>query len=130
MSITTHIDETLGLRTHTASGELTFTHLREVLEDVYSDPELVQRMNVLWDLRDATPRITAEEVNKLAEFVGSGWGASSKNRAAIVVSRDFGFGMARMYELLLSNKTSNSIMVFRDLDEAKTWLSDSQASAG
>jgi hypothetical protein len=47
-------------------------------------------------------------------------------RRAIVVQSDLGFGMSRMYELLRGDLTQ-TIRVFRDVDQAKRWLDEGES---
>jgi hypothetical protein len=46
---------------------------------------------------------------------------SKESRRAVVADTDFGFGMARMFELLRGDE-AGEIRVFRDLVEAERWL--------
>jgi hypothetical protein len=50
------------------------------------------------------------------------WATAGKSKAALVVSGDFEFGLSRMYEIFLESKTSNDVMVFRDIQKAMAWV--------
>ena len=123
MNITMEIDETANLRTHRVTGDLTMDAVFAELEQVYSKPDFQPDMNVMWDLRGATiTSMSSAEIQRLSDFVAGRWGPGGKSRAALVVSRDFEFGLTRMYEIFLESRMSVQVQVFRDLDEAMKWI--------
>jgi hypothetical protein len=123
MEITTEIDKKAGLRKHKVTGDLTVESLLAELGKIYSGTDFDADMDVLWDLRDAKfPSVSSAEVQRVSDFVAAHWGTGGKSRAAMVVSRDFEFGMTRMYEIFLESRTSVRVRVFRDLDEALKWI--------
>ena len=124
MAIKTHIDPDTGLRRHEVQGKFTLVDIRQTLEAIYSHPDFRPDANVLWDLRDGTPDMSADDVRQLADFVAQNWGPGGKSKAAFVVSSDYQFGMSRMYEMLLKSQSRNALMVFRDIDDAERWLAD------
>jgi len=119
MAVSTHVDRKAKLRKHTVSGSLTLPVLQGILRDVYAHPDYDPTLNVLWDLRDAVVEFSSEDVRQLTDAVGSYWQGA---RAAIVATNEFAFGMARMYEMVMSEKSSGDVMVFRSLAEAEQWL--------
>jgi hypothetical protein len=77
----------------------------------------------MWDLRDADlTAFSTDDIKSVSGLVKQNWGTSSSSRAALVVSRDVDFGLARMYEQLLDNGSTGDVTVFRDYDEAIAWL--------
>jgi hypothetical protein len=124
MAIKTHIEPDTGLRRHKVQGKFMLVDIRQTLEAIYSRPDFRPDANVLWDLREATPDLSAEDVRQLADFVAKNWGPEGKSKAAFVVSSDYQFGMSRMYEMLLKSQSRNALMVFRDIDDAERWLAD------
>ena len=62
--------------------------------------------------------ITADAIRSLTQRPGI---FSKESRRAVVADTDFGFGMARMFELLRGEE-AGEIRVFRDLVEAERWL--------
>jgi len=122
MPIETEYDAKAGLRIHTVSGDFSFDELRETLETLYSHPGFDPDADSLWDLRRAKVDFSAKDVRVLAEFVATNWGGGGQSRAVIVASKDFEFGMARMYQAVLEDQTPNPVRVFREIDQAKRWL--------
>ncbi len=131
MPIKIETDPATGIRSYTATGELTFAEVHETLRTVYEDVNFQPDAHVLWDLREArTNELSPEEVDRLADFVGQYWGTGGKSKAAFVTSRDVDFGMARMYEQMLAIRSTSVVKVFRDLDEARRWLLADAESSG
>ncbi len=124
MEFTTHIDKEANLRINTVIGSITKERLFEKLNEIYLVPDFDPDMNVLWDLREADlSSFQSPDLQHLRDFVKNHWGTGGKSKAALVVSRDLDFGLSRMYEFFIEDKTSNDVHVFRNLDEALEWVS-------
>jgi hypothetical protein len=131
MPTDTRIDRSRGLRTHRVTGELSLEAVLRTLGDVYADPEHDPDMDVLWDLREArVRRFSTRDVEDLRDFVSRHWGTGGRGRAALVVSNDLQYGMSRMYEMLSQGTTRGQIRVFRDMREARNWLSGREGETG
>ena len=127
MEITTRIDAAAGLRSLVISGAVTFDELTAALRTIYQDPAFQPEHNSLWDLRRAdVTAIDAAQVRGLTDLVRKRWGSSGRPRAAIVVVREFDFGLARMYELRLDSLGSGEVQVFRCIDDAHEWFGGDQ----
>lgn len=126
MEFLIHIDEKKNIRSLKVTGLINITELLNKLGDFYKSSEYDPDMNALWDLRDADfTSITADSVHSFVEIVKKYWGRNNQNnKAALIVSSDFDYGIARMYEIPLSMGTSGNIMVFKDYEEAESWLAE------
>jgi hypothetical protein len=125
MPITVRVDKEAGIRFNEVSGDVTLDEILSVLRGLYEKPNFDPNLNVLWDMRDANVgAISFEEAKYISDFAGSHWGTSGRSRAAFVVSRDLHYGVARMFEQLLESRSPNEVMVFRDYDEALSWLTE------
>ena len=123
MGITTQIDGERNLRIHKVTGALTFDELIGTLKEVYSEPDFDPDMNSLWDVREADlSSFETPDIHNLRNFVGKHWGTGGRSKAAIVVLGDLDFGISRMYEFYLQAKSSSEVQVFRDYDEALSWV--------
>ena len=123
MGITTEIDRESGLRTHVVKGRLTREDLLGSLDKVYSMPDYDPAMNVLWDFRDADfSLLVSPQIQQVRDFVISNWGTGGNSRAAMVVSSEDAFGLMRMFEFYLKQKSDSDIQVFRDYDRARAWI--------
>lgn len=128
MEIITKIDRKANLRTQKVIGTVTVPGVVARLKEIYSSPAFEPEMNVLWDFRDARfESVSSAEVDELTRFVAGRWATAGKSRAALVVSGDFEFGLSRMYQIFLESKTSNHVMVFRDIQKAVAWVTSSDA---
>jgi hypothetical protein len=123
MEIATQINEERNIRFHKIDGPINVDILKDTLASFYKSPDYDPDMNILWDLKDADfSSVTFEDVESLAGMIEKYWGKGEKSKAALIVSKDLGFGLSRMYELLLTGSSPNRVMVFRQYDEAEEWL--------
>jgi len=123
VDVTTKIDPKKNRRYHTVQGEITLVRLRNALAEVYARPDYRPDSSSLWDLRKATTQhISGAEVQSIASMVKKHWGTTGAPRSALVVSTDLDYGMARVYEILMAGDIAPQVRVFRDLEEAKAWL--------
>ena len=119
MPVATSIDSETGARMHVVTGELTPEELLGALGGIYSRDEYRPGACALWDLRGAElHKFSKQDIRLIADFVTKNRGAPPGTCAALVVARDLDFGLARMYEQMLTASTDVRVMVFRDLDEA------------
>ena len=124
MPITYRIDEARGLVITTATGTLTDKDILGLKSRLAADPLWAPSMRELSDVR-AIDRleVTSAGVQKMVwrdEHLPS----IREYRLAIIAPQDHVFGMARMYEMLTNHSVPN-VAVFRELDEALNWLSES-----
>lgn len=124
MKIRTEINQKKNVRVHIVSGDFDVNILFTSLKNMYSDLPLHTDMNVLWDFRDVEgiSAMATSELNKIIRLVGNKWGTSGKNKAALVVSRQVDFGIARIYEQQLENQTTSKVRVFKDIKKAVQWI--------
>jgi hypothetical protein len=100
-------------------GELGDEDLMGLADTLAKTPDLDADFSLLIDLRQADGRgVTAEGVRALASHALV---LSPDSRRGVVVPSDLGFGMARMYEMLRSQR-GGATRVFRDFDEARRWV--------
>ena len=123
MPIETRIDTETGLRTHVLIGSVSQEEVEDALGEVYSRPDFLPDADTLCDLREANlGQLSHTVIKSIADYVAKNRGAKSGARTAVVVGRDLGFGLARMYEQMLMASTDLRVRVFRDTDEAMAWL--------
>jgi hypothetical protein len=82
------------------------------------DPDFKPHFDQLWDCRDVeSTQASAEDMRELAAnnpFTGG-------SRRAVVAPSNAVFGLSRMFEILTED-TQDEFKVFRDWDEARSWL--------
>ena len=123
MEVLTDINTKLKLRSHIIKGIIDISKLSLYLKQLYSESNFNLEFNVFWDLREADfSKVSSEEVRSLMNYVSNTWGKSGKNKAALIVSQDLGFGLSRMYQMLMESSSSSRIAIFKEIDEAKNWI--------
>jgi hypothetical protein len=124
MKIKTEINQKKNVRVHIISGQFDVDALYNSLTEMYTSLPLHADMNVLWDLRAAEGigSLATDQLNKVIGLVGRKWGIAGQNKAALVVSRQADFGLARMYEQELENQSPSKIRVFKDIKKAARWI--------
>jgi uncharacterized protein with PIN domain len=123
MAIKTIFEKSKGTRLHDVDGTISFKELADALTNLYQDPDFDKSLNALCDLRGADiSSFTADHVRQIADLAAKEWGRNEQFKTALVVSEDFSYGMARMYELLLDSRMSSQIKIFRDMTAAREWL--------
>jgi hypothetical protein len=101
------------------SGELGDPDLLSLAIDIENDPEVKPDFSMLVDIRRADVRnVTSAGVRALADRP---FALSPASRRGIVVPSELGFGLARVYEALRTRQ-GGTILVFRDFDEARRWV--------
>ena len=101
------------------SGDLGDRDLLSLADELEKAPEVEADFSLLIDLRLANGRqVTTAGARALA---ARPLVLSRASRRAVVVPSEFGFGMARMYEML-SEGRGGGARVFRDYDEAHLWV--------
>lgn len=116
-----------GPKYHFASRTLSLNEAKDALGAAIDPAGLEPQRNVLFDLRDLRPDhpvLGTEELKALVTSYGSVWARATNARAAIVVSREVDYGMARMGQILMDRYAPNRMMVFRSLCAAHRWLED------
>jgi hypothetical protein len=105
------------VRTH-EWGVLTDDDLRDLYEQIRTDPAFDPSFRQLCDLRGVTQITTSvETLRSLAQnhvFM-------SGSRRAFVVGRAVDFGLARLFQTY-SEAEGQAVEVFRDMNDAERWL--------
>ena len=107
----------------TWAGSLSDADVLAAYERLYGDERWQPGFDEIVDLRHAElSRITAEGLRALDTLVRDKTGDYCESfKTAVVAPDDLEFGLARMYELL-SEESPESVMVFRELDQALAWI--------
>jgi len=116
------IDLEAGLILLKGTGLLTDDEMVQCIAELRRDPELEPGMHTLSDMREIEVGFTAEGVSRMLDTMKISSERRSAARAAIVVSSDVAFGMARMVEGRADGQLEPHFRVFRDIAEAREWL--------
>jgi len=115
------IDTQTNVIRETWTGSVDISELYESCKQEWSHPDYRRNMSMLSDFRAAKIEITEDELKEFAQFMGN---QEAVLRHAIIVGRESGFGLARIFKLL-SESTSpywDSLRVFFDLKTGELWV--------
>jgi hypothetical protein len=121
MPITYTIDKQRRFIRRLISGAATSDEILASLTEFLKHPDYQPGMKSLTDLRAMRHYASPEDVRQIANFILGRDEEVRGGKAAIVVDKDVGFGMARMLEML-TESSPLSIGVFKNLKEAYEWL--------
>ncbi len=125
MPIEFSIDAQRGVVFSTASGVVGRADAMDHMDRLCRHPDFRPEFSQLFDFRQITElAMSSEEVRQIAErniF-------APDSRRAFVVTSDFGFGIARMFGAHREIAGERGIQLFKDVDEARSWLSLSETA--
>jgi hypothetical protein len=122
MPISYVIDKLHMLVRTTATGTLTERDLLEHKRKLMNDPHFEAGMRELSDVRGVEDlHVTPKGVLSMMQIDEKHSSKLRSFKLAILVSQDFVFGMARMYQSL-TEKNIPYVGVFKDYQEALQWL--------
>lgn len=106
----------------TASKNVDAFELKEILAEIINHEEWQPGFNILCDYREIEKfNVNFKDIVDLTDWQISVDARLGNGRCAIVASRDLVYGMSRMWEIL-SAERSLKIGVFRNMDDAVSWL--------
>lgn len=118
MPIRHEIDTERGVVITTVEGVVSEQDMRDQPAAMYAHPDFSEEYDRLVDLRGVERfEVSADAIHGLARRTR----AADGTRRALVVARDVGYGLARMYQTLRANESEFN-RVFRSLEEARAWL--------
>jgi hypothetical protein len=102
-----------------------FAQLKESSRQEWAHPDYRTGMHMICDFRLAKMDLTADEVWEFASWFGE---RESVTKHAIVVSREAGFGMSRMFASISATPAAGQehgdhVRVFYSLEAAEAWIS-------
>jgi hypothetical protein len=122
MPVTATIDTDAKLITYVVAGDMTLDDVRAAVDAAVKDPRFDQSMNSLWNLKEGRVAISMAELPEMishlsgiADRRGSGY------KVAILVRRNEDFGLSSLFEMH-SYSLPFEVQVFRNSDEARTWV--------
>ena len=122
MPISYDIDREKSLTTFTLSGEVSFHDFKSTL-DQYR--EIGPTSLELYSTSGLSgKRLSSEELSMLADYLSLYKNVRQPgSKTAIVASKDLDYGLSRMISNLIEGRTVYNIRAFRNMDDARRWLS-------
>jgi len=108
----------------TFRGDVDNPEIQEAYEEVTSDPSFQVGSQVLVDDLESNFNPSMDEAQKLVAIFSSF--SDRISQFAIVVHKEVHFGLGRMIEVYCESQNVN-LHIFREMEEAKTWLDAAQA---
>ncbi|HTE40920.1 MAG TPA: hypothetical protein VK629_08815 [Steroidobacteraceae bacterium] len=122
------IDKAAKVVRETWTGVVTVADLKESSRAEWAHPDFQKDLNMISDFRRGSVEISTEEMWGLVSWFGqSEW----VGKHALVVSREVGFGLARMFSTISEGQKhySDSLQVFYSYEDAEKWLADSAVAS-
>ena len=116
------IDKDRRLAQITAKCRMNFREFKEIFIKTLGHIDWQSGFNMLCDYSELDSfAISSKDIDTITEWQTSIDNLIGSGKCAVVASKDSVFGMNRMWEML-SAERSQDICVFRQLDEATSWL--------
>lgn len=116
------IDKDRRLAQIRAKGMVNVLELQDIFLEMVAHEEWQAGFNILFDYREIENfDISSKDIDDITEWQASIDALIGDGRCAVVASRDFVYGMSRMWEIL-SSERSQQICVFRQINDAVAWL--------
>jgi hypothetical protein len=121
------IDTETNLVRETWTGRVDLQQMKESCLQEWAHREYKQRMPLISDFRQATSTITPQDMVQFALWFGD---KDPPSKHAIVVTREAGFGFAKMFALMsdAAKQEPDTTRVFYSHDEAEAWIAASAKS--
>ena len=121
------IDKERKLARITAMGKVNVIELKEIFVETVCHEDWQTGFNMLCDYsRIENFDVSSQDIDDITEWQTTIDAKIGSGRCAVVASRDSVYGMSRMWEILSSDR-SQQIYVFRQINEAYSWLFEKDA---
>jgi hypothetical protein len=118
------VDRENKLARVTARGKVNVLELRDIYSEIIKHGDWQAGFNILCDYREIKNfDVSSQDIDEISEWQKSVDEKIGSGKCAVVASKDSVFGMSRMWEMV-SSERSQHICVFRDFNDAITWLAE------
>ena len=116
-----HVDPLNDLTVKTVIGKFSANELIEVIEEFYFTQPTKY---VIWDFIEADgTQISPQDIETINQTISKYSHKRIGGKTALVVSRDYGFGMSRMHKATAENHGINiKYYVTRNMEDARKWI--------
>jgi len=106
-------------------GKADIAGFQSFLSEIFSHPQWKPGKSVLLDHSDLVLSFfRTDEVRSVSKIVLDNKEIIGKGKWAFVISGNFAYGMARMWQIITEEKAPMAIYIFKDRQEAISWLSN------
>ncbi len=122
MPVTTHVSPENSLVTFECSGTLLLAEVEQAFEAMIGHPSFRPGINAMWDIRNASIGLYAQQIPDLLRMVRERQSDRGKGyRVAILVSGSPDFGLSTLFEMS-AHAMPFEVRVFRSHTQATQWL--------
>lgn len=123
MPVISTINSELHLLEHCCRGSVQAQEFIDAFDAAMDLPGFERSMSVLWDLREAKIDAKPEEMQALVTHVGLQRERRGTGYRLAVIAGDAMLVMLADIFKALSSPLSFQVKIFRDIDEARSWIS-------
>ncbi len=105
----------------TWSGDLTMSAFLTFTKEFLEHPDFRKDLDRLYDFRDAKIDLQSDQFRTIYKALQDDDAVHGKRKVAFLVAKNFDFGLMRMFSSI-ADRLSADMAVFRDRNEANTWL--------
>ena len=115
------IDKSAGIIRETWTGSVNLQQIKESCHEEWSHPDYHKDMHMISDFRDAKVELSSSELWMFVRWFGQ---QESLGKHAMVVSREVGYGLARMFSSISEGKQNyaDALRIFHSLEDANEWI--------
>lgn len=125
MPVISTINTELNVLEHSCRGTLLAQDIIDAFDAAIDLPGFERSMPVLWDMRDARIDASPDEMQALITHVGLKRGNRGTGYRLAIVAQDAVLIILADIFKALSSPLSFQVRIFRDIDEARNWISAS-----
>ena len=125
MPVISTINTELHVLEHSCRGTMQAQDIIDAFDAAIELPGFERNMPVLWDIRDARIDASPDEMQTLITHVGLMRGSRGTGYRLAIVAQDTVLIMLADIFKALSSPLSFQARIFRDIDEARSWISTS-----
>jgi len=104
-------------------GEAEVSGFDSFLTEIFTHPRWIPGTAVLLDHTDLIlSSFRTEDVRSVSRIVTQNIEKIGKGKWAFIISGNFAYGMARMWQIITEEKALMEINIFKDRDKALEWL--------
>jgi hypothetical protein len=103
------------------SGDVDLAQLKESCRQEWAHPDYQKHLHMICDLRGTNVNLSSSDIWTFVRWFGQN---ESLGKFALVVSREFGYGLARMFSSISedSKQYSESMRIFYSSTDAEAWI--------
>jgi hypothetical protein len=115
------IDPAANVIRETWSGNVDLAQLKESCRQEWAHPDYQKRLHMISDFSRANVDLSSSDMWTFVRWFGQN---ESLGKFALVVSREVGYGLARMFSLISedSKQYSDSMQIFYSYADAEAWI--------